>query len=170
MLIGLIGGLTQSELRPTAAATAVLLIGAGAAVFLAENAEHLGGLSYRWGAYVGILCGVGATALLVESLWQGGAVLMMMCIFATPYAIASSGLLRRKRFGVVTFLAMWTFTVLAFTFGAFSGPFLRVSRVMPTDRAERTILAAVLGLGILVAPNYVYFLKRWKFLSAAANG
>jgi len=181
MLIGVIGGLgALSGARgwtsgPSAWFSVLLFIGSGIAIWVSEKAEPLGGRQYRWGSYVGMMSGIGAAALFLGILGEGALLsgrfgvggefaIVFGLIFCVPYAVASLGVLRRRRFGVVTFLAMWTLTV----FGMFT-PFFSLGP-RSADARIRVIILALAALLVLVVPNYWYFAKRWKFMSSASVG
>jgi hypothetical protein len=180
VLVGVIGGLGSISgapgwsSGPEAWFSVLLLIGSGIAIWVSEKAKPIGGRQYRWGTYVGIMSGIGAAAFFLSIVALGilssgrigslasvglGFGIVFGLVFCMPYAVASVGILRRKRFGVVTFLAMWSITVL----GMFV-PFLSMG-ARSTDVRVKMGISAVIALLVLVAPNYIYFAKRWKIMS-----
>ena len=105
-----------------------------------------------------LLLGIlGDGALLSGRIGVGlGFAMTLGLMFCVPYSVASVGILRRKRFGVVTFLVMWTLTIVGMFAPLFS------LRAWSADARLRMSISALVALLVLVVPNYRYFAKRWK--------
>jgi len=166
VFIGIIGGITQISKGPGTWATALLITGSGIGIWISEKAKPLAGRPYRWGTYVGIMSGVAAAAIclfaLIFSVVLGGFGFVLAILVVTPFTVASVGILRRKRFGVIVFLAMWAITVLAMC----AGPVLTLfGGKVSGEVAVRAGALGALALGLLVVPNCIYFAKRWKLMS-----
>jgi hypothetical protein len=172
--LGSLSGTSGPGAGPQAGLSALLIIGAGVTIWDSEKAQPIGRLQYRWGTYVGLMSGIGAVLTFLvfvtsgtslskgigESTGSGlGLFIFAGLIVCVPYGVASIGILRRKRFGVVTFLTLWTITVLAM----FS-PFLSIG-ARSADALLKLGISALVALLVLVAPNYWYFARRWKFMS-----
>ena len=171
--MGSLSGAPGWTTGPGAWFSVLLMIGAGIAIWNSEKAKPIGGLQYRWGTYVGIMSGIGAAAFFLSAVALGilssgslgsragvGLITVtFVLVFCIPYVVASVGILHRKRFGVVTFLATWTITVLAMF-----APFLSMG-ARSADVRLRMGISAIVALLVLVAPNYIYFVRRWRFMS-----
>jgi hypothetical protein len=95
----------------------VYVIFFGASIWISQRAKPLGNMPYRWGVYLGMVAAWTSLMLIVSSVQAlgGGHALggSVLCIVAVLAAASSVGILRRRKFGVVTFALMYV--VLIFT-------------------------------------------------------
>jgi hypothetical protein len=141
--------------------TAFLFIAMGGSIWSAEDAQPLAGLSYKWGTYVALMSGAVSIAvplnfllldLLSSSLALGLVTVILALIVAVPFATASIGLLRRRRFGVVAFLVTGTLLQCLTAASTLGG-------------GSKARLGILITLLVFVIPNYIYFAKRWSLMA-----
>jgi hypothetical protein len=126
----------------------------GVPIWLCVKTRPLGPLHYRWGTFVGIQCIVIAVISLrftVISFGQdvmfGGGLLAMFTLLALAAGI---GVLRRKRWGVISFFLVNASLIL-----------LPLLIATPEDEFNPyRVIASLVGLGI----NIWYFARRWEFM------
>jgi hypothetical protein len=132
----------------------VILVMLGVPIWLCVKTRPLGPLRYRWGTFMGIQCIVIAVislryAAIVSD--QGGTLEAgVLAMFTLLALVAGVGVLRRKRWGVVSFFLVNVSLILL--------PLL-ISTTEDEFNPSRTI-APLAGLGI----NIRYFARRWKFM------
>lgn len=151
------------------------LIFYGVSIWISQNAKPLGDMPYSWGMYVGMISAWMSLPLIVSSIpalagghLLGGSVLFIDALLA---AVASLGILRRRKFGVVA-LGL-AYAVLIFTSPYLAPmpdrPFLFVISNQPSSMTELASQAIsfpwVISLGFTAAYlvcTFVYFKNRWE--------
>jgi hypothetical protein len=138
------------------------------ALVIALQAKPLGPMPYRWGTWVGMGT-AGQTVPLV--IWcvtaRLGAVLTAaLGIQALMSAIASFGILRRRRLGVVAFVCteLLLILILPFVDSVPGQPHLIAVREAPLASISLPTVIGVLFPAVYVACTVIYFNIRWPFM------
>lgn len=146
--------MNMGELVLTIALTTVaLIVMVGGPIWFSMKARPLGPLPYRWGTFVGIwslLFSFGLLGTILNN--RRDSELPIFVIIPVLGMAGAIGVLRRKRWGVVSFLVSQAALVLL-------GVLLQDSdeAVKPALRA----FAPMAGIGI----NLWYFGRRWRLLN-----
>jgi hypothetical protein len=149
------------------------VIFSGVSIWISQRAKPVGDMPYRWGVYLGMVAAWMALILIVSSVQAlgggqtpGGSVL---CIVAVLAAVSSLGILRRRKFGVVTFALMYVLLILIFPFvEPMPGQtFLLAIRDEPAFLAELggevksfPLLGSLLFAVVYFAITFIYFKDR----------
>ena len=149
----------------------------GVSIWISQRAKPLGHMPYRWGVYLGMVAAWTALIFIVSSVQAlgGGQTLggSVLCIVAVLAAVSSMGILRRRKFGVVTFALMYVVLILIFPFAEpIPGQaFLLAIRDQPASLAELAgevksfpLLGSLLFAVVYFAITLIYFKDRWGLL------
>lgn len=153
------------------------LIFYGASIWISQKAKPLGNMPYRWGVYVGMISAWMSLPLIISSVpalagghLLGGSVLFIDALLA---AVASLGILRRRKFGVVSLGLAYAVLILISPYLAPmpDWPFLFVLSNQPSSMTELARQAIsfpwVVSLGFTAAylvGTFVYFKNRWEWM------
>lgn len=133
----------------------------GIPIWFSRKAKPIGDKPFRWGTYVGILMGLLAAyfSTVIVSAYDiyGKEVGIALCISAL---IASVGILRRRRYGVILYVVTNLLVLMA-------SPFMSAMRNEPftptTPEQESQTAPSLVFLGFSIA----YFVKRWRLMGKA---
>ena len=135
-----------------------LIVMIGGPIWFSIKARPLGPLRYRWGTFVGIwslLLSFGLLGTMLNN--RKDSELPIVTIIPALGIVGAIGVLRRKRWGVVAYLASQTaFALLAILVQDSN------ESLSPALRAT----APIVGIGI----NLWYFGRRWRLLSSPVCG
>ncbi len=139
-------------------------------------------MPYRWGVYLGMFAAWMSLILIVSSVQAlgGGQTLggSALCIVAVLAAVSSVGILRRRKFGVVTFALMYVLAILIFPFvePMRGQAFLVAIRDKPASLAELAeevksfpLLGSLLLAVVYFVITSIYFKDRWGLLGKVAG-
>ena len=154
----------------------------GMAIWISQKAKPLGNLPYRWGMYVGMITAWMALPLIVSSFpalanghLLGGSVLFINALLA---AVATLGILRRRKFGVVSLgLAYVVLISIAPYLAPMPGwPSLFVVSSQPSSAIELARQAIsfpwIISFGFMavyLTSTFVYFKNRWEWMQPAKS-
>ena len=119
------------------------------------KAKPLRNKPYRWGTYIGITTGIVAlasTLIVIPKLKHPDIGIFLYVLFIVTAAIASWGILRRRRIGVVMFVVSYTLLLIL-------SPFLAVIYNRPTSSNN-----SLLPLTIYTVITFIYFKRRWPLM------
>ncbi|HXA63638.1 MAG TPA: hypothetical protein VNV82_00735 [Bryobacteraceae bacterium] len=149
----------------------------GVTIWISQKSKPLGNMPYRWGVYVGMITGWMSLPLIVSSVpalvgghLLGGSVLFIDALLA---AVASFGILRRRKLGVVSLGLAYAVLILIAPYLASmpDWPFLFVISDQPSpiiDLARQAMsFPWVISLGFTAAYlvcTFVYFKNRWEWM------
>ncbi len=123
-----------------------------AAIWIALKAKPLGSFPYRWGVYVGLMALIGTIVTAPSLLPAYGPV--ESAIFVGLGAATCSGILLRKKFGVVALGLMYSAPI--------GKPLLTVA-APPGGLAGLGVVLTAFAIFALV--NAIYFKHRWALLA-----
>jgi hypothetical protein len=128
----------------------VLVLIFGIPIWISLKAKSLDVFPYRWATFVAFWLAIGTVTMLFRIMVARQATTAMTYLFlAVLGALASVGLFRRAKLGVVFLIAHHTVIFLA--------PLI--------PGASYVLISAMFWLILLIA-NILYFKKRWKYMGS----
>ena len=141
------------------------------ALVIALKAKPIGPMPYRWGTWVGMVTAWQTVPLVIWCVTArlGAVLTAALGIQALMSAIASFGILRRRRFGVVAFVCteLLLILILPFVDSVPGQPHLIAVREAPLTSFASISVPTVIGVLselVYVACTVIYFNIRWPFM------
>jgi hypothetical protein len=131
-------------------------------IWFSVKARPIGSLPYKWGLYVGIETGGVGIILLAFALsafgkgvTSGGIVLTLFAFLAVTTSV---GIILRKHWGVLAFVATYTLLILVPAFNANTD-------YRPGSNTQGQSIPTLVFLIITI----LYFKKRWKLMGGSTH-
>jgi hypothetical protein len=149
------------------------LVFSAVALWIALKAKPLGPMPYRWGTWVGMQIAEESVLLAISTARLGASLVLTAALYilAVMSAIASCGILRRRRFGVVAFVCTYLLLIpiAPFVDSVPGQPFqvIAVREAPLTSFVSRISLPTVFVVllpAVYVACTVIYFKIRWPFM------
>jgi hypothetical protein len=162
--------LTFYRIKPVAVYSLLQIVFFVLALWAASRAEPLGGMPYRWGTWVGVVTVGQAVGAVISCITAVGASLVLIAALYTlalTAAVASFGILRRRRFGVVAFVCTHLLGALILPFvDAVPGhPYAVTMRKAPLTGLVLTIFLILVLIGaVFFVCTVIYFKRRWALM------
>ena len=147
-------------------------------IAISQRARPIGGLRYRWGAYLGMWAGWISLWMIVSSFYEiraghpWGA--FVLSLVAALVAATCAGILQKKRLGAISLALAYIvifFVIPFFYIPASSQSFILNTSTTPLSLAEGmgNSLASFASLALflkiaLLAITFVYFRQRWNLM------
>lgn len=132
-----------------------MLIFWGIPTWVASRTKPLGDKPYRWGMFIGIImCILGTWLILTPYLVRNLSVfaLTFSLIFGLPMILGGTGLIRRKKWGVVLFFVAWLM-------------FMCMNPVLDSIKGTQTVNSLPTGSTLVVMMiSALYFKNRWRLM------
>lgn len=152
------------------------------AIGISLRAKPLGDKPYRWGVYVGMMAGWMALLLFVSAvlafaagLLLGGLILFINALFA---AVSCLGILRRRKFGVISLGLAYAMLILISPYLSPmpNWPLFVISNQPSSIRelARQAIsfpwIISSSFLAAFLVSTFIYFKNRWGLMDKGAGG